>query len=109
MQAYPPGLYQEFNIEMMEGLWYALAAARHPEVFAGNPQSRPSLQELFDKHLADVTWADFWHAFPYELRCGVCCCFLGSGGAGVCTAVNEYRKHLRTACAASKPGTKQVT
>jgi isocitrate dehydrogenase kinase/phosphatase len=77
MQAYPPGLYQELNVEMMEGLWYTIAAAIHPEVFAGNPQQCPSLQEVFDKHLADATWADFWGAFPYELRCGCAAAALG--------------------------------
>lgn len=51
----------------MEDLWYALAAAKHPEAFA-NTESQPSLQELFDTHLADVTWSDWWQAFPYELR-----------------------------------------
>jgi hypothetical protein len=67
MQAIPPGFLQELNSELMEGLWYALAAAKHPEVFEG-PDSPSSLQEVFDSHLAEVTWEDFWQVFPYELR-----------------------------------------
>lgn len=64
-QAIPPGFLQELNSELMEGLWYALAAAKHPEAFE---EATPTLKEVLDTHLADVTWEDFWHAFPYELR-----------------------------------------
>lgn len=59
---------QELACDLMEDLWYALAAAKHPEAFE-DEHSHLSLDELFDGCLADVTWSDFWHAFPYELRC----------------------------------------
>lgn len=55
----------------MEDLWYALAAAKHPGAFDGS-QPHPGLHEVFEKYLADVTWEDFWHAFPYELRYAKC-------------------------------------
>jgi hypothetical protein len=67
LQVLPPGFLQELNCDLMEDFWYALAAARHPEAFDGS-QATPCLHELFEKHLADVTWDDFWQAFPFELR-----------------------------------------
>jgi len=69
MQAIPAGFLQEWNHDLMEDLWFALAAAKHPETF---DECDATLEDVFEHHLADVTWEDFWKAFPYELRCVEC-------------------------------------
>ncbi|KAF8056214.1 hypothetical protein HT031_006402 [Scenedesmus sp. PABB004] len=62
--AHPTGFHQEVNASMMEELWRSLAAAAAaPGARAG---SAP-LDEVFGL-LRSTTWADFWTAFPYELR-----------------------------------------
>lgn len=66
MQAIPPGFLQELNMDMMEDLWFALAAAKDPEMLTAS--GAHSITDVFDRYLADVTWDDFWKAFPYELR-----------------------------------------
>lgn len=67
-QAIPPGFLQELNTELMHELWFTLAAAKHPELNSPARHLPPSLDELLDQLLKDLTWPQFWAAFPYELR-----------------------------------------
>lgn len=51
---------------MLHELWLTLAAVSQPELINRSP--RPSLEELLSGDLLkNVTWSDFWKAFPYKL------------------------------------------
>lgn len=69
--AAPPGLHQQVNKELLGNFWFALARAKHPEVFSDALaliNEVQTLDQLFDRYLEDITWEDFWRVFPYELR-----------------------------------------
>lgn len=94
LQAIPAGFLQELNNDLLEDLWFALAAAKHPETF---DECDATLEDVFEHHLADVTWEDFWKAFPFELRCVECKTSDSSPCLEVCQRASQQLRQESTA------------